>query len=57
LIITSEVVFTAIVAVAVGQEPVTFAMIFGGGLLLSAMLLVEWPSRKQRFHPPSQLHE
>jgi drug/metabolite transporter (DMT)-like permease len=57
LIITSEVVFTALVAVAVGQEPVTFAMIFGGGLLFAAMLLVEWPSRKERVQPTTQLHE
>jgi drug/metabolite transporter (DMT)-like permease len=50
-------VFTALVAVAVGQEPVTFAMIFGGGLLFAAMLLVEWPSRKERVQPTTQLHE
>jgi drug/metabolite transporter (DMT)-like permease len=57
LIITSEVVFTALVAVAVGQEPVTFAMIFGGGLLFTAMLVVEWPTRKEKLQLQTQLHE
>jgi len=57
LIITSEVIFTALVAVAVGQEPVTFAMVFGGGLLFAAMLIVEWPSKKQPVKLETQLHE
>jgi drug/metabolite transporter (DMT)-like permease len=57
LIITSEVVFTALVAVAVGQEPVTFAMIAGGGLLFAAMLIVEWPTKKERIDLQTQLHE
>ena len=57
LIITSEVVFTALVAVAVGQEPVTFAMVFGGGLLFAAMLIVEWPTRKEKIQLQTQLHE
>lgn len=57
LIITSEVVFTALVAVAVGQEPVTFAMIAGGGLLFAAMLIVEWPTKKEKLDLQTQLHE
>lgn len=57
LIITSEVIFTALVAVAVGQEPITFAMIFGGGLMFIAMLIVEWPSKKQPVQLQTQLHE
>jgi drug/metabolite transporter (DMT)-like permease len=57
LIITSEVVFTALLAVAVGQEPVTFAMVLGGGLLFAAMLIVEWPSRRVLLRPQTQLHE
>lgn len=57
LIITSEVIFTALVAVAVGQEPVTFVMVFGGGLLFAAMLIVEWPSKKQPVKLETQLHE
>ena len=58
LLITSEVLFTAIIAVAVGQEPITFAMIFGGGLMFIAMLVVEWPSKKSPDLPlETQLHE
>ena len=57
LIITSEVIFTALVAVAVGQEPVTFAMLIGGGLLFSAMLIVEWPTKEQPVDRQTQLHE
>jgi drug/metabolite transporter (DMT)-like permease len=57
LIITSEVLFTALVAVAVGQEPVTFTMIFGGGLLFAAMLIVEWPTKKEKLKLQTQLHE
>ena len=57
LIITSEVIFTALVAVAVGQEPVTFAMVIGGGLLFTAMLIVEWPTKQQPQELPTQLHE
>ncbi len=57
LIITSEVVFTALVAVAVGQEPVTFTMVAGGGLLFAAMLIVEWPTRKEKLDLQTQLHE
>ena len=57
LIITSEVIFTALVAVAVGQEPITFAMIIGGGLMFAAMLIVEWPSKKQPVRLQTQLHE
>ncbi len=57
LIITSEVIFTALVAVAVGQEPVTFAMVMGGGLLFSAMLIVEWPSKQRTAETQTQLHE
>lgn len=57
LIITSEVVFTALVAVAVGQEPITFAMVVGGGLLFGAMLIVEWPTKRERIDLQTQLHE
>jgi drug/metabolite transporter (DMT)-like permease len=57
LLITSEVVFTAIIAVFVGQEPLTFAIIFGGGLLFAAMLVVEWPSKRPETPLEPQLHE
>ena len=47
LLITSEVVFTAIIAVSVGQEPATLAMVIGGSVMLIAMLLVEWPTKSK----------
>ena len=46
IILTSEVVFTAIIAVAVGQESLALKVVIGGGMLVSAMLVVEWPSKK-----------
>lgn len=58
LLITSEVVFTAIIAVMVGQEPLTYAMVFGGGLMFMAMLIVEWPTKRAPETPlEPQLHE
>lgn len=57
LLITSEVLFTAIIAVGVGQEPITFAMVFGGGLMFIAMLFVEWPRKGDQPVLEAQLHE
>ena len=48
IILTSEVVFAAAISVAVGQEELTFKTLLGGALMVAAMLLVEWPSRKTR---------
>jgi drug/metabolite transporter (DMT)-like permease len=48
LLITSEVVFTALIAVGVGQEPLTLTMVLGGSIMLTAMLLVEWPTSKSK---------
>lgn len=48
LLITSEVVFTALIAVGVGQEPLTLTMVLGGSIMLAAMLLVEWPGSKSK---------
>lgn len=48
LLITSEVVFTALIAVGVGQEPLTITMVVGGSVVLAAMLLVEWPESKTK---------
>ena len=47
LLITSEVLFTAILAVGLGQEPITVAMVVGGSILLGAMLIVEWPTKSE----------
>lgn len=53
LLITSEVMFTAIIAVGVGQELATLAMVIGGSVMLIAMLLVEWPTKSK----PSSFQE
>ena len=45
IILTLEVVFTAVIAVAVGQEVLSLKTIIGGAIMIAAMLLVEWPSR------------
>ena len=43
--LTSETLFAALIAVAVGQEVLKLQTVLGGGLILVAMLVVEWPSR------------
>jgi drug/metabolite transporter (DMT)-like permease len=48
LLITSEVIFTALLAVGVGQEPLTLTMVVGGSIMVVAMLLVEWPTSKAK---------
>jgi len=48
VILTLEVVFAALVAVAVGQEVLALKTIFGGALIVLAMFVVEWPTRKPR---------
>jgi drug/metabolite transporter (DMT)-like permease len=56
LIMTSEVVFTALIAIAAGQEPITIAITLGGALMLGAMLIVEWPSKKDKFDLQPHIH-
>ena len=46
IFLTSETLFTAIMAVAVGQEVLQGKTIIGGVLILTAMLVVEWPGRR-----------
>lgn len=48
IVLTSEVVFTAIISVAVGQEQLSLQTLAGGILMVGAMLLVEWPSRNKQ---------
>ncbi len=48
IILTSEVVFAAAISVAVGQEVLTLKTLLGGALMVTAMLLVEWPSRRSK---------
>ena len=45
IILTLEVLFTAILSVAVGQEQLALKTVIGGALMVVAMLIVEWPSR------------
>lgn len=51
IILTSEVVFTALIAVGIGQEELALKTTLGGALMVLAMLLVEWPTRKN-VRPP-----
>lgn len=57
LLITSEVIFTALLAIGLGQEPLTLAIVVGGGMMLSAMLIVEWPRKGDKPLVQTQLHE
>jgi len=52
IFLTSETVFTALMAVAVGQEVLQGKTVIGGLLIVVAMLVVEWPSRKNRVEMP-----
>ena len=45
IILTLEVLFTALLAVGVGQETLALKTVVGGGIMVAAMLIVEWPSR------------
>ena len=45
IILTLEVLFTALLAVGVGQETLASKTIIGGAIMVVAMLIVEWPSR------------
>jgi len=45
IILTIEVVLAALTSVAVGQEVLSVQVIFGGLLMLAAMLLIEWPRK------------
>jgi drug/metabolite transporter (DMT)-like permease len=48
IILTTEVVFAAGFAYAVGQEPVRALTVIGGLVMVTAMLIVEWPSKKTK---------
>jgi len=51
IILTSEVVWAAAIAYGVGQEKPTFLSVLGGSVMLVAMLIVEWPSRRKSLVP------
>jgi drug/metabolite transporter (DMT)-like permease len=48
IILTSEIVFAALIAVLVGQETLSVKTLIGGILMVTAMLLVEWPGKASR---------
>jgi len=48
IILTLEVVFAAGIAVAVGQETLLPKTLLGGVLMLAAMVVVEWPTRRTK---------
>ena len=48
IILTTEVVFAALFAVALGQEVLSIRTVIGGSLMVIAMLIVEWPSRTDK---------
>lgn len=51
IILTSEVVFAAGIAYAIGQEKPTFLSVLGGSIMVLAMLIVEWPGKKKELVP------
>lgn len=51
IILTTEVVWTAVIAYSIGQEEPTLVSLTGGGIMLIAMLIVEWPSRHKELVP------
>jgi drug/metabolite transporter (DMT)-like permease len=48
IILTTEVIFAAAIAVAVGQEVLALRVVIGGALMVLAMLIVEWPNDKSK---------
>ena len=46
ILLTSEVVWAALIAVLVGQEVLGIKTIIGGAIMITAMLIVEWPSKE-----------
>lgn len=51
ILLTTEVLWAGIIAVGVGQEPLTIRLIVGGAIMFAAMLVIEWPGQKRPEHP------
>lgn len=47
IILTAEVPWAAGISVAVGQETLAVRTLIGGGIMIAAMLIAEWPSRRK----------
>ena len=50
IILTLEVVFTALISVGVGQEVLSLKTVLGGLLMIAAMVIVEIPGRRGKVH-------
>lgn len=50
ILLTTEVLWSGIIAVGVGQEPLTVRLIIGGAIMFAAMLVIEWPGKKRLDH-------
>ena len=48
IVLTLEVVFTALISVGVGQEELALRTIIGGAFMVAAMLIVEWPTKGRK---------
>jgi drug/metabolite transporter (DMT)-like permease len=51
IFLTTEVLWTAVIAVLVGQEVLGLKTVLGGALMVAAMLVVEWPSKSSKDLP------
>lgn len=51
IILTSEIVWAAVIAYGIGQEDPNFTSLLGGSVMLAAMLIVEWPSKRKELVP------
>lgn len=51
IILTTEIVFAAVISYSIGQEEPTLLSVIGGSVMLVAMLIVEWPSKNKEFVP------
>ena len=56
IILTSEVVFAAGFAYAIGQEPVRVQTVIGGLVMIVAMLIVEWPGKNNQVFNDPMVH-
>jgi drug/metabolite transporter (DMT)-like permease len=51
IFLTTEVLWTAVIAVLVGQEVLGLKTVLGGALMVAAMLVVEWPTKSSKGLP------
>jgi drug/metabolite transporter (DMT)-like permease len=51
IFLTTEVLWTAVIAVLVGQEVLGLKTVLGGVVMVAAMLVVEWPTKSSKELP------